>query len=114
MSQISLMPGLEPEEIPKKKGAFQQVLEGIMKDRGLDTKTIAKDAGIPESTVYAWANGERVHPNCDESLRKLMQYFNIHLETLVFGIGDEEEVFEMHERKSILTKLDKNMSNESA
>lgn len=91
------------ERIKQKKpkvNALQDVVIDLMNARGLKDADIIKATGIPWATWDGWITGKVGTQLADENLKKLMQFFNVHLEFLVYGIGNGEPAFEKFEDKS--------------
>jgi methionine salvage enolase-phosphatase E1 len=88
-----------PEDLEKAKNKkpkvnnLQEIVIELMNERGLKDVDVVKATGIPWGTWMGWINGEVKAQLADDNLKKLMQYFNVHLEYLVYGIGTDEPAF---------------------
>lgn len=67
---------------------LQEIVIELMNERGLKDADIIRATGIAWGTWMGWVNGDVGSQLADENLKKLMHFFNVHLEYLVYGIGD--------------------------
>lgn len=87
---------------PKKKekvtsNCLQSILIEMMNDRGLKDADVVKATGIAWPTWHGWISGEARTQLADDNLKKVMKFFNVHLEYLVYGIGDDTPAFNTEE-----------------
>lgn len=97
-------PMFSPEEIPetdkpgkKRKetsNCLGEMLRLLMDERGLKDADVVRHTGIAWATWHGWVTEDVQCQLADDNLKKAMQFFNVHLEYLVFGIGDGEPAFE--------------------
>lgn len=80
------------------KNCMGAVLREIMDDLGLKDADVVKGTGISWSTFWGWAVEKVDTQLTDDNLFELWIYLNkfkkIHLETLVYGIGEPEDLDE--------------------
>lgn len=62
------------------KNTFQINFERIMKQRGMTGYQLAKEIGVPRTSVYRWISGESLP--VAESYEKLCQFLNIPFDAL--------------------------------
>lgn len=58
---------------------------------------VQKGTNIAWGTLHGWYKGDVSAQLADENLLKLAQFFNVSLEYLCFGIGDDSKAFEKFE-----------------
>lgn len=63
-------------------GTFMEKLNGLMREKNLNKNCLAKETGIPQSTISSWFNGTNSYPKTD-TLLKLSDYFDVSLDWLV-------------------------------
>jgi hypothetical protein len=93
---------LAPEEMPvtdeaKKKpriNCLQEMLLELMDRDKVELVDIQKATGIKWPTLYGWYKGEVNAQMADENLLKLAKFFNVSLEYMCFGIGDDSPRYE--------------------
>lgn len=91
-----------PEELPqtdepKKKekvNCLQDILLELMDERNINPAEIVRATQIPWGTFHGWMCGDVICQKADKNLLKLAQFFNVRLEYLIYGIGDDSAAFE--------------------
>lgn len=78
----------------KSPNILQEILAELMSARGVEMADIHKATGIPYPTLCDWAFGKVQTQKLDRNILKLAQYFNVSIEYLGFGIGDDSAPFE--------------------
>ncbi len=73
---------------------LQDVLLDLMDERKVSLSQIQKATGIKWSTLMGWHDGAVTSQLADKNLLMLAQFFNVSLEFLIYGIGDESPRFE--------------------
>lgn len=68
------------------KDVFARNLKKCMMRSGKDRRTIAKDLGLPYSTITDWINGKK-YPRIN-NIEKLAEYFNISKSELIEDFGE--------------------------
>lgn len=76
-------------EEPKINNCLQDMLLSLMNDKGCTLADIQKETDIPWGTLYAWYRGEVRAQLLDQNVLTLAKYFNVTLEYLAFGIGED-------------------------
>ncbi len=66
-----------------KKLKLPQVLRKLIADKGLPARQIAREVGIPQSTLNNYLSGRG--PTKPEQVHALAQYFGCSMELLLFG-----------------------------
>jgi hypothetical protein len=84
---------LEAVKKKKKTNCLQEMIIELMNERKLTDAEVVKATSIPWGTWSGWVNGDVNCQLADDNLKRLMQFFNVHLEFLVYGIGDGEPAF---------------------
>lgn len=69
------------------------MLRMLMDERGLKDADVVRHTGIAWATWHGWVTEDVKCQLADDNLLKAMKFFNVHLEYLVFGIGDGEPAF---------------------
>jgi hypothetical protein len=95
------LPLLPPEQLPqtdepKKRervNCLQDMLLELMHERKISLATIQKTTGIPWPTLIGWHSGDVACQMADKNLLALARFFNVSLEYLVYGIGDDAPAF---------------------
>jgi DNA invertase Pin-like site-specific DNA recombinase len=98
--QVLMFDHLPQTEKPKKqeeRNILQEILLELMEKRRVDLAVIQKETGISWSTLYKWYKGGTTSQLMRSELLKLARFFNVSLEYLCFGIGDDTPVFEKFE-----------------
>lgn len=73
-----------PEVVDEmKKIRLPQVLRKLIADKGLPARQIAREVGIPQSTLNNYLSGRG--PTRPEQVHALAQYFGCSMEFLLFG-----------------------------
>lgn len=76
--------------------SFLDNLDKLMKQKKLNRRTLAKEIGIPASTINSWYN--RGYENATlKVLSKVAAYFNISIEELVNDNPIQEIIFNSNE-----------------
>lgn len=96
--EIEALGGKVKKEKPRINCLQDMVIE-LMNERGLKDADIIKAIGIPWSTWHGWVSGDVRCQMADDNLKKLMKFFNVHLEYLVYGIGDDSPAFEEEKKE---------------
>lgn len=65
------------------------VFVNLMRDKGVNAATVARETGISPTTLSEWKNG-RSTPKQDK-LQKIADYFGISLDYLVTGLEPEQK-----------------------
>jgi transcriptional regulator with XRE-family HTH domain len=71
--------------------AFVEVLNSLMKERGVSAKVVCQATGIPQSTLSEWMSGSR-GPILGDPLLRLARFFGVSLEYLCTGKHPEAEL----------------------
>lgn len=102
------MPQTDP---PKKKerkkpssNILKQIMRELMEERNINLAQIQKATALKWSTLYGWYKGDAQTQILDQDLLKLAQFFNVTLEYLAFGIGDDSPAFGKVESKVRIVK----------
>ena len=66
-----------------KKIKLPQVLRKLISDKGVPARQVARDVGIPQSTLNNYLSGRG--PTKPEQIHALAQYFGCSMEFLLFG-----------------------------
>lgn len=91
-----------PDELPqtdeaKKKesiNCLQDIFIELLDDRKVQLADVQRGTGIAWGTIHGWYCGDVKSQLADKNLLKLAQFFNVSIEYLCFGIGDDKEAFE--------------------
>jgi DNA phosphorothioation-dependent restriction protein DptG len=87
----------QTDEPKKKKKPSSNILSKIMKElmeeRDIKLAQIQKATGIAWSTLHGWYDGDVKAQILDEDLLKVARFFNVTLEYLAFGIGDDSPAY---------------------
>ena len=67
---------------------IKTVLKDIMKSKGITLANIAKETGVPKTTISEWLNNR--HPNVVQAAA-VANYLGVSLHTLLFGEEDKQE-----------------------
>lgn len=67
-----------------KKVVLHQILKKLMKDRGTTVRKLAKECGLPVSTLGSYLSGKKANYNA-EHLECLASYFSCSIDYLLFG-----------------------------
>ena len=97
---LTLLPEEEmpvTDEVKKKPkvNCLQDRLLELMNERKLTDADIVRETKIPWSTWHGWITGDVSTQLADENLKKIFTFFNVHLEYLLYGIGDDSPAFEV-------------------
>ena len=65
---------------------FKEILQNLLKERGLSQRQLSKLADIPTTTLSGWLNADRL-PDYN-ALRKLSVFFEVSADYLL-GLTDE-------------------------
>ena len=87
---------------------FADIFNTLLKERGTNALSVAKQINVPKSIVYEWKQGKR-EPSM-ENLIKLSDYFQVSLEYLS-GI-DNEQTSENERELLVLLRAAKSISEE--
>lgn len=87
---------------------FADIFNTLLKERGTNALSVAKQINVPKSIVYEWKQGKR-EPSM-ENLIKLSDYFQVSLEYLS-GI-DDEQTSENERELLVLLRAAKSISEE--
>lgn len=68
---------------------LQDMFLELMNERKCTLADIQRDTGIPFGTIYAWYRGEVRAQLLDRNVLALARYFDVTLEYLAFGIGQD-------------------------
>lgn len=98
MDQMTILPDEQmpiTDEVKKKPrvNCLQEMVIELMNEKGLRDVDIVKATGIPWATWHGWITGDVRAQLADQNLLKLQKFFNVHLEYLVYGIGNGEEIY---------------------
>lgn len=66
-----------------KKVKLPQVLRKLIADKGMPARQIAREVGIPQSTLNNYLSGRG--PTKPEQIHALAQFFGVSMEALLFG-----------------------------
>ena len=73
-----------------------EMLRGILDDLKLRDADVVRATGVPFSSWHGWITEEVVAPLADDNLFNLWVYLNkfkkIHLEYILYGVGEIEEL----------------------
>lgn len=102
MEKASILPLELPQTDRPKKGqnvnCFQDILLELMNDRGLRDADVIRATKIPDSTWNGWITGEVASPRIDDNFKRVILFFNVHAEYLLFGLGTNDPVFKYFEK----------------
>lgn len=88
----------EPKKQRPKVNCLQDILLELMDERKIAPVEIQKATGIPWATLHGWIVGDVATQKTDKNLLELARFFNVSLEYLCFGIGDDAPVREDFEQ----------------
>jgi hypothetical protein len=88
------MPVTDEKEEKPRVNCLQEMFIELLDERKLQLVDVQKGTEIPWGTIYAWYCGDVRAQLADRNLLKLAQFFNVSLEYLCFGIGEDFEAFE--------------------
>lgn len=89
-----------PEDLEKSKkkkdsvNCLQDILIELLDARGVQLSDVQKATKIPWGTLIDWYSGDNETQRTDENLLRLAQYFNVTIEYLCYGIGDDSAAYE--------------------
>lgn len=86
---------------------FTERFNGLLKSRGINAVTLAKEIGVPKSIVYEWRSGMR-DPSLENMLR-VADYFGVSLEYLT---GREDEETDIEKELLVLLRAARDISVE--
>ena len=75
-------------------------LKKLMSKRKIRLAELAKDVGLPKSTIHGWLNGAQ--PRSVLELNKVAKYFGLNIHELCFGEDDLQSVGKPEE---VITQL---------
>ena len=76
----------------KEATMFLTVFNRLLRERGMNPLSLAKQIGVPKSIVYEWRSGER-EPSM-ENLIRLADFFGVSLEYLTGRTDEDTEATE--------------------
>lgn len=94
------LPITDPENAKKKikkeskHNCLQDMILELMTERGLKDADMVKALNMPWATWSDWIHKKNSTQLTGDDLYNLMMFFNVHLEYLVYGIGNGEPAFE--------------------
>jgi hypothetical protein len=104
MEENLLMPIDMPETNEKKKkpriNILQDIFLELLEERKVTLSQVQKATEIKWGTLMGWHDGSVRSQMADKNLLRLAQFFNVSLEYLCFGIGDDSEAYEKFEEES--------------
>jgi len=86
---------------------FTERFNELLKSRGINAVTLAKEIGVPKSIVYEWKSGVR-DPSLENMLR-IADYFGVSLEYLT---GREDEETDIEKELLVLLRAARDISVE--
>ncbi len=86
---------------------FTERFNELLKSRGINAVTLAKEIGVPKSIVYEWRSGTR-DPSLENMLR-IADYFGVSLEYLT---GREDEETDIEKELLVLLRAARDISVE--
>lgn len=86
---------------------FTERFNELLKSRGINAVTLAKEIGVPKSIVYEWRSGAR-DPSLENMLR-VADYFGVSLEYLT---GREDEETDIEKELLVLLRAARDISVE--
>ena len=86
---------------------FTERFNELLKSRGINAVTLAKEIGVPKSIVYEWKSGQR-DPSLENMLR-IADYFGVSLEYLT---GREDEETDIEKELLVLLRAARDISVE--
>ena len=86
---------------------FTERFNELLKRRGINAVTLAKEIGVPKSIVYEWRSGVR-DPSLENMLR-VADYFGVSLEYLT---GREDEETDIEKELLVLLRAARDISVE--
>lgn len=86
---------------------FTERFNELLKSRGINAVTLAKEIGVPKSIVYEWKSGVR-DPSLENMLR-VADYFGVSLEYLT---GREDEETDIEKELLVLLRAARDISVE--
>jgi len=66
-----------------------EVLSSLLKSKRLSLSNLAKNTGIPKSTLFNWSQG--VSPSNHLYLKTLAIYFDVQVHFILYGTNEEEQ-----------------------
>ena len=91
---IDEMPATDEAKKKESINCLQDMFIELLDSRRVQLADVQKGTGIAWGTLHGWYCGDVTSQLADKNLLKLAQYFNVSLEYLCFGIGDDSEAFE--------------------
>lgn len=86
---------------------FTERFNELLKNRGINAVTLAKEIGVPKSIVYEWRSGAR-DPSLENMLR-VADYFGVSLEYLT---GREDQETDIEKELLVLLRAARDISVE--
>ncbi len=86
---------------------FTERFNELLKSRGINAVTLAREIGVPKSIVYEWRSGVR-DPSLENMLR-VADYFGVSLEYLT---GREDEETDIEKELLVLLRAARDISVE--
>ena len=86
---------------------FTERFNELLKSRGINAVTLAKEIGVPKSIVYEWHSGAR-DPSLENMLR-VADYFGVSLEYLT---GREDQETDIEKELLVLLRAARDISVE--
>lgn len=86
---------------------FTERFNELLKSRGINAVTLAKEIGVPKSIVYEWRSGAR-DPSLENMLR-VADYFGVSLEYLT---GREDQETDIEKELLVLLRAARDISVE--
>jgi hypothetical protein len=87
----------KPEE---KINILQEQLLDLMNERNVSLSQIQKETGIPWGTLMEWHGGTVNSQKADKNLLRLAQFFNVTIDYLCFGIGEDSPYYDKNKDAS--------------
>lgn len=76
-----------------KRNCLQDMLLELMDERNVEPVDIHMHTGIPWTTLMEWVYGSVKCQMLDGKILDLARFFNVSIQYLAFGIGDDDPVF---------------------
>lgn len=89
----------EPKEEKPRENCLQEMILEIMNERGLKDAEVVKAINVPFSTWHGWISGEVRAPLLDGNLKRTWKLFNVPLEYLCFGVGEDRYKYDFSNAK---------------
>ena len=102
LEMFNVLPMDNPDAAKKKKKSsniLQDNLAQLMSERKVEMADIHKATGIPYPTLCDWCFGTVETQRLDDNIKKLAQFFNVTIDYLAFGIGDDSPAYGKFEDK---------------